>query len=346
MLKKIIGGSISPYKDKQGNLNSTAVSALKKLTLGGIDQWITVRGNNEELPILLFLHGGPGSSQTGVQQKYNTVLEKHYLVVNWDQRGSGKSYSPNIPTESMNINQLLQDAYELVLYLLKRFKKNKVFLMGHSTGAALGLLFAQKYPHLLYAYVGINQPIHREKEEKRSYNFTIQMAQNKNNQKAINQLNNIGFPESGVYRKMDHMVVQRKWLTKFNGVTFKKNAFLININCILSSHLNIKEKLTFMKGFGFSATHLWNELTSLNFFTLVPKIKVPIFFITGKHDRIVFTDLIEEYFHFIKAEEKHLIIFKESGHLACFEEPYKFNQLMINQVLPIYSIRKENKDIK
>ncbi|MFT4413027.1 alpha/beta fold hydrolase [Fredinandcohnia humi] len=335
MLKKLLGGYLSPYKDKQGKSVQNSVATLENIRLGGVDQWITVRGRNKDLPILLYLHGGPGSPQTGAQQKYNPELEEHFLVVNWDQRGSGKSYSPNVTAESMTINQIVADAYDLVQYLLATYKKPKLFIMGQSVGAAYGLLFINRHPELVYAYVGINQPVYREEEEKRSYNYALEMAKKKQNKKAVKELEHIGFPTSGVYQKIDDMVVQRKWLTKYNGVTYKINAVFVNLSYFMSTHLTLKEKVTFMKGFGFSSTNLWDEITSLNFFHLVKEVKVPVFFIAGKHDRIVFPELIEQYYKFVKAEQKQFILFEESGHLACFEEPQRFNEIMIKQVLPL-----------
>ncbi|GAF64287.1 putative hydrolase [Bacillus sp. TS-2] len=336
MLRRLIGGFMPPYKDKQNRIVPNSISTLEKLTIGDVEQWITIRGKDKELPILLFFHGGPGTSQVGVQQKYNSELEEHFIVVNWDQRGSGKSFSQAVTVESMNLNQLLEDADELVLYLIKKFNKKKIFLMGHSFGAALGLLFAHRYPELLYSYVSINQPIQRENEEKRSYEYVLQVAKDNSNRRALKQLEKIGAPTHGVYGKTSELVVQRKWLTKFNGVTFDKNATLINLNCLMSTHLTFLEKLNFFKRFGFSATHLWREFMSLNFFNLVPELKIPIFFIAGKHDRITYAELIKEYFHYVVAEDKHLFIFEDSGHLSCFEEAAKFNQLMLQQVLPIY----------
>ncbi|RUL55625.1 alpha/beta fold hydrolase [Lysinibacillus antri] len=340
MLKKLVGGYMPAFKDKSGNKVSGAISKMEKLTLGGINQWITISGRSDDLPILLFLHGGPGSPQTGAQRKFNKELEDYYLVVNWDQRGAGKSFSQAIAPESMNMNQLLNDAHELVRYLLKRYNKNKIFLMGHSFGAALGLLFAHKYPELLYAYVGINQPIHRT-EEKRSYQYALEAAEKKKNSKAIKELKSIGFPINGVYRKIEDMVIQRKWLTKFNGVTFEKNALFVNMNYMLSPHFTLIEKLTFMKRFGFSSTHLWDEFISLNFFNVVPTLNVPVFLLAGKHDRIVFADLIEQYYEFVKAADRHYILLTKSGHLACFEEEEKFNEIMIKQVLPYYEQAQE-----
>jgi proline iminopeptidase len=336
MLKRLIGGYVPPYRDKQGKLVPTSVSILEKVKLGGVNQWITIRGRNKDLPILLYLHGGPGSPQTGAQQKYNRELEDHFLVVNWDQRGSGKSYTPEVTADSMNLNQMLKDATELVQYLLKKYHQPKIFIMGQSIGSLYGLFLAHKHPELLHAFVAINPPINRSKEEQLSYEFALEMAEKRADKKAIQELEGIGYPAEGVYQNIDDMVIQRKWLTKYNGVTFRKNAAFINMHYLLSHHLTFKEKMSFMKGFGFSATNLWNELTPINFFTLVPELKVPVFFIAGRHDRIITIDLVQEYVNFVKAPEKHLVILEESGHLALFEEPEKFNDILIKQVLPLY----------
>lgn len=337
MLKRLIGGYVPPYRDNQGKLVPNSVSILEKVKLGGVNQWITIRGRKKELPILLYLHGGPGSPQTGAQQKYNRELEDHFLVVNWDQRGSGKSFTPEVTADSMNLNQMLEDTAELVHYLLKKFQQPKIFIMGQSIGSLYGLLLANRHPEFLHAFVAINPPINRSKEEQLSYEFALDMAKKRADKKAIQELEGIGYPVEGIYKTIDDMVIQRKWLTKYNGVTFKKNAAFINMHYLLSHHLTFKEKLSFMKGFGFSATNLWNELTTINFFTLVPELKVPVFFIAGRHDRIIPIDLVQQYADFVKAPEKHLVILEESGHLALFEEPEKFNDVLINQVLPLYS---------
>ena len=324
VFQQLKGGYVKPYRNSDKN----NVTKLEKRTLGNVTQWITIRGKHKDLPILLFLHGGPGSPQTGAQMYYNADLEDDFLVVNWDQRGSGKSYSPEVTPESMNVEQLLSDCYELVKYLTKQFRQKKVFLMGHSVGAVLGLLFVQKFPELVEAYVGINQPVKRDEEEIRSYQFALSMAKAKNHKKAILQLERIGSPKNGFYHSVDDLVTQRTWLTKFNGVTYKLKAASVNIHYILSSHLTLKEKLSFMKGFGFSSTHLWDELTKINFFHLVSEVNVPVYFIAGKHDRIVFSDRLKEYYDFLKAPKKEIYFFEESGHYACFEEANKFNLIM------------------
>lgn len=87
-----------------------------------------------------------------------------------------------------------------------------------------------------------------------------------------------------------------------------------------------------MKGFGFSAANLWDEMTSINLFNTITEVDVPVYFVVGRHDKIVFLDDVEKYFHLLKAPKGKLFIFEESGHLACFEEPDKFNEIMVKQV--------------
>lgn len=334
MFKWLLGGYMPSFKDGNGNVVENSVSKLQKLTLGGIEQWITIRGKHKDLPILLFFHGGPGSPQTGAQRKYNAELEKHFLVVNWDQRGAGKSYSPHIPAETMNFQQLLSDAHELVTYLNETYQKDKIFLMGHSFGAVLGILFAQQYPKLIHAYVGINQPVFREEEEERSYKYTLEMARETGTEKAIRQLEEIGAPIKGSFQSIEKgLVTQRKWLTKFNGVTYQKSANSFNMKYFTSSHLTLKEKVNFLQGFGFSVNHLWAPFASVNLCKTNLVIEVPIYLIAGRHDKIVFPDLVEKYFHQLEAPYKKMYLFENSGHFAIFEEAERFHQIMIGEVL-------------
>ncbi|MCM3442924.1 alpha/beta fold hydrolase [Metabacillus halosaccharovorans] len=305
---------------------------MEKVTLGNVEQWYIARGSSIENPILLFFHGGPGSPQTGAQHKYNRELENYFLVVNWDQRGCGKSYNKNVDPQTMNVQQLLSDAYELVQHLLERFNQKKVYIMGHSMGALIGVLFAEKYPEVISAYVGINQPINRPLEEEISYKFTFDYATKVNDKKAIVELEQIGAPNNGSYKSIDGLVKQRTYLTKIGGVTYKKNAMFINMHYLLSSHFNMRDRLNFFKGFSFTSQHLWEELCSYNIAESIYELDVPVYFVMGRHDKIVH-DLVETFYQKVKAPRKNILILENSGHMACFEEPDVFNSFMINKVL-------------
>ncbi|MBP1154301.1 MULTISPECIES: alpha/beta fold hydrolase [unclassified Paenibacillus] len=136
--------------------------------------------------------------------------------MNWDQRGSGKSYSPLIPSDSMTVDQLISDAHDLTQHLLRVLGKHKLYIMGHSMGALLGMLYVHRYPKFVKSYVGVNQPVNRKAEEEMSYAFIMQMTKDKGLVKAVQDLERIGSPE-GSYRSLDDLVVQRTWLTKLGG---------------------------------------------------------------------------------------------------------------------------------
>jgi pimeloyl-ACP methyl ester carboxylesterase len=117
--------------------------------IGGNDQWVLERSENVDNPIILFLHGGLGTSQLTLNRRNTKNLEKGFIVVNWEQRGAGKSYNAIKDVGKMNIDQFVQDTRELTLYLLKKFHKQKIFLVGHSWGTVIGALTVSRYPALL-----------------------------------------------------------------------------------------------------------------------------------------------------------------------------------------------------
>lgn len=130
------------------------IHSIEKVKLGGLDQWIQIRGEDRSKPILLFLHGGPGFPQMPFSH-LNAELEKEFVVVQWDQRGAGKPYSWSIPDKSMQVDQFVSDAHDLVQLLLQRFRAPKCYLVAHSWGSMFGVLTVARYPELFYAYVGI-----------------------------------------------------------------------------------------------------------------------------------------------------------------------------------------------
>ncbi|GAB6928181.1 alpha/beta hydrolase [Paenibacillus sp. JCM 10914] len=296
--------------------------------MGGVQQWVVIRGHDRTRPLLLFFHGGPGASQLGAQRKYLPELEESYVVVNWDYRGAGKNYTPNIPPETMTMGHLLEEARELAVQLLHRFGQRKLFVMGQSFGALFGLRFIYTYPELVHAYVGVNQPTHRAEEERRSYEWVLGEAGSRDVAKAVHQLKEIGSPVDGLYKTMDDFVIQRRWLTKLGGVTYRKSPTQLNvISNLFTPELSWKERVRFPRGFAFSNTHLWAEFVEHNLFKEIKEVKVPVYFVAGEHDRICH-DLIFDYADLLSAPHKEVIRFHSSGHIACFEEPEAFLNLM------------------
>jgi len=132
---------------------------LLSVELGVMEQWITVRGDDRNNPLLLWLHGGPGSSQMPVAHKYDSLLEKEFVIVHWDQRGAGKSNTRDFDERTMSRNRFIQDCHELTLYLKNTRHRESIYLLGHSWGSQPGVLAARRYPEDYRAYIGLSQVV-------------------------------------------------------------------------------------------------------------------------------------------------------------------------------------------
>jgi len=314
-------------KDNRGKIVEGSVAQLKSLNLGGVEQHILVRGVDKDNPILLFLHGGPGHAQIGYARKYQSQLEESFVVVNWDQRGSGKSYSPGIPKDTMNREQFIADAKELMDYLCQEFDEDKIYLAGHSWGSELGLFLADRFPEKIAAYIGIGQVIDGTKNETVSYDYVMDMARRDNNQKAIEALEEIGRPP---YKNVvKDTTTQRKWLARYGGVERKVNTLRDIIwSSIFSPEYTGLDGIKFAIGNKFTAEAMWGDNEDLNFIEEVTVLKVPVYFVAGRYDYNTPSGLVEEYYNNITAPKKDFIWFENSAHFPHFEEPQKFQEVM------------------
>jgi pimeloyl-ACP methyl ester carboxylesterase len=135
-------GRTPPFRGPDGEVVSGSIAEIAYRRLGGLDQWVMIRGESVDKPPLILLHGGPGLSETSLFRRFNAPLEKSFTVVYWDQRGAGKSFDRNIPRSTMTVEQFISDLDELVDAVCRRLGKTKVAIFGHSWGSALGVLYA------------------------------------------------------------------------------------------------------------------------------------------------------------------------------------------------------------
>lgn len=165
----------------ENNHKNLHISILKKYQIGNTEQVLMINGANRANPLLLFLHGGPGTAQIGYARHFQKELEQHFTVVNWDQRGAGLSYSKQVLKRSMTIRQFTEDAIEIAEMLVNSFKVQKIYLAGYSWGALLALTALQERPDLFYAYYGISQVVNVREEEQAAYRCLEEMNhENKN----------------------------------------------------------------------------------------------------------------------------------------------------------------------
>jgi len=300
------------------------IDSLEEVVIGGLKQWILIRGSDKSNPVLLFLHGGPGSADIFLARHFDGNLVDHFVVVHWDQRGAGKSYSSDIPVETMNRDQFVSDIRELSELLAKRFGVPRIYLVGHSWGSEIGALAAARYPELFSAFVGVGQVVEKNEQEEISYRFVLGMAKKANNEIAIQELEGTGPPPYAGYREME---LERKWLETFGGVTHN-NTLTFNDYLkigLTSPDYDLLDGLRFFRGQEFSEEHLWKERLHTNLFEEAPRIDVPVYFFAGRYDYNTPSELTERYFQQLDAPRgKHLVWFENSGHMVPYEEPEKY----------------------
>jgi pimeloyl-ACP methyl ester carboxylesterase len=321
----------SPFCGPNGAVVPGSIAESSYLHLGGLNQWVMIRGENLNNPPLIILHGGPGFSDTPFFRYCNAQLEKSFTVVYWDQRGTGKSFARTIPRSSMTVEQFIADLDELVEAVCQRVDKRKVALFGHSWGSALGVLYAARYPAKVSAYIGCAQIGDSAAGEAASYALALAEAQRANHRKALKQLRAIG-PPPYTYKSV---LAERTWLQRLDG-QFRIRALWHMGRVVLgapeSSLLDLPKT---MRGFRFTLEAMWPEVSRLNLLEAVPALQMPVFFFLGRRDHWVPPETSVAYFEALSAPAKRLVWFEGSGHEPFVDEPAKFNRAMVELVRPV-----------
>lgn len=305
--------------------------------IGGVKQWIRTIGDDINNPILLYVHGGPGMSTSAISNFYNSDLEKHFIVVHWDQRAAANSYFGKIDKSTMVIKQYVEDTIEVTEYLTKKFKKNKVFIIGHSWGTVLATYAIKERPELYYAYIGMGQVANQEKSEAIAYDFALEECKKAKDKKGIAELEKIGPAVGAIHSSNDWIAVQRKYVFKYKGMFHdpKLNFIKSSLKCFLKDKdYGIKGFYKFVKCQKPNVEVVWpTQLSKVNFFNVESEFQIPVYIFQGAYDHITCTQVAKEYFDFLKAPLKRFYLFEESGHCVSFEEPKKFYNIIVNEIL-------------
>jgi len=314
------------------------VASMEKVEIGGVGQWLIIRGRDASRPVLLYLHGGPGTPETALLHYFNRNLEDHFVVVAWEQRGAGKSYAPDIPPESMNLEQFIQDAHEVTQVLKQRFGVGKVYLVGHSWGAILGILTAHRYPEDYYAYVGVSQPVAFAENEAISYRWVLDTAIARNNRRAIRELQRIGSPVDGRYAGgFRAWAVKGKWVRAFGGALYGKDALPVLARTLLLSPVyTLREKLNYLRGERFALTHLMEVIIQMDLAQAITELDIPAYFCHGEHDYQALCSLAEEFCSRLETPRKRFVAWENTAHGALMEQPARFLELMLDIVAETY----------
>ena len=293
-------------------------------------QYISAHGASSAAPVLLVLHGGPGLAYSGFCRKYQTELEESFIVVNWDQRGCGKSWQIGFDPEELSVGLLLEDVHALTIILKEKYKKEKIFLLGHSWGTRLGLLAAQKYPEDYLAFFGAGQVTGEQGENEALYDKVLETARERADEESVKILLENG---KGAANQDWFTAYLRKKLAQYGFVDRDFNI----VKAVVSSFSGMPDDVKARsEQYWESGAQVYKNLskeiqTMESFFTLIPEIKIPVIFLEGRYDYIASSELAAKYLDKLKAPYKKIVWFENSAHWMLFQESKKFNQAVIEE---------------
>lgn len=310
--------------------SADGINRLEAVELGGVKQWVSIRGENPKAPVLLFLHGGPGSANLAKLRIQTPELEKHFVVVNWDQRGAGKSFSPFAPASALTRKQYVSDAHELVGWLKARFGVEKIYLMGFSWGTVLGLTLASQYPDDFAAFISVSQEVDFQTGERLSLEYALESAYRAGNEQARQELSSVD-PAYSSSDWQTQLGIQRKWLLHFGGVYHSADSFSHEIKMLFfAPEYSFIETSLWPLGSNRSLGQTWPELMQVNFFEEVPALGCPVVFFVGRYDYNAPSSLTESYYQKLDAPAgKRLVWFENAAHDIFFDEPEKLMREML-----------------
>lgn len=314
-----------------------SISELIKIDLNGRKQWISLRGRGKSAPVLLFLAGGPGGTQMAAVRHELTKLENYFVVVNWDQPGSGKSYYAE-KIQNITTDTYIKDGYALTEYLKKRFLKDKIYLIGESWGSALGIFLVDFFPESYHALIGTGQMIDFAETERMDYARAMEIAKDKGDTSLIRRLTANGEPPYYGKNVTLKSAVYLNYLTSYMA----RNPDIHNpgyntFRDISSSEYGLLDKINFFRGVINTYNHVYQQLYDIDMRIGYTKIDVPVYFFLGRYDVNAPTVLVEEYERILEAPDKRIVWFEHSGHSPWINERDKFIEEVILCFLKIDS---------
>lgn len=314
------------------------IERTQAVRIGGIDQWISVRGTDRRNPVLLMLHGGPGYVSMPTSWYFQRGWEEYFTVVQWDQRGAGKTYAANDPASiapTLTRARMLADAEEMVAWLRREFGKERIFVLGHSWGSSLGIQIAQRHPDWLHAYIGLGQITDGMESERRGWQYTMDAARREGNEQAIRELASIApYAAPGKPVVLKDLYLQRKWLARYGGAVYGRDGSDAESKAAkLAPEYTDTDLRTMWDGTEFSSSRMLTDVLAQDFSKLTT-FDCPIVIFNGRHDYNVSATAAAEWFAKVKAPSKQLVWFENSAHEIFNEEPGKTLVSLVRHARP------------
>lgn len=301
-----------------GLSQNASINSTETIEIGRIKQVVSIKGKDTTKPVLLYLHGAGGNSSSVISKadKLTSKLQEHFVVVLWDQRGFGKTFELNRLPQPITFKLMLDDTKELIDYLLKKFARKRLYLVGHSMGSALGIHIAQKYPEILYALVEISPPVNGLESQRLAIDNLKKHFKQINNTKAVKELETIKLPT----KDFELLFIQYKWQTEFDGEKVTDEQW--------------QEARPLLKKALETSDALYDEIYEMNFFRQFTVLKCPVYFFTGRKDFSTNSTLTKRFYKKVKAPKKGFFWFEKSAHNLPDSEPDLMQEIIIKKILP------------
>ena len=336
-------GVEEPFLDENGKVLTNSIAVIEQPIMNGAVQRLVIRGKDMGKPVLLRVHGGPGSTYLPpFFQLAGNDLEDLFVVCYWDQRGSGPAYTPDIPISTITLPQIVDDGLEVAAYLKRKFNKDKIYIEGASWGTTVSAFMVQKNPELFYAYIGIGQMANQALSEQMSWDFAIEKSSENNDSISIRQLLEIGrppYPDKTNAEMAEACDIERLVVDKYVPLKPPVDNAMIKLvkKVLLYNGFSLKNKLNMI--FNYEAmiepayTTLWPTCFHVNLIKDVPEWKIPVFIMHGENDHHTETLLAKEYFDTIQAPFKKWYLFEDAGHGVNIEQPEKYRSIYVDEIL-------------
>jgi pimeloyl-ACP methyl ester carboxylesterase len=318
-----------PITDAKGQPIPGSIAALEKVNINGTEQWISIRGHDVTKPILLNLGmGGPGGGGFSTRSLYEP-LEKDFLVVSWDEPGTGKAYHA-IPISTLTVDRFVDDAYTLTIYLRERFHQDKIYVYGVSWSSIIGIKLIQQHPELFYAYIGNGQMVNTTENDIMGYEFALDYLEKKGDVKTLESLRRNGPPPYTGKNVTGRYVDFLDELNVYMGMP--RLSVIVPIVPFFATEYGYVDKVNHTRGIIDSFDSVYPQLADLDFIQQAPKLDVPVYLFAGRYDVNAMYSIVEEYYNVLEAPHKELI-WLEGGHGLGGDNVQQFVDVMINKVL-------------
>lgn len=310
-----------------GARTSVAINEQGYVPIGGIPQWIGIQGEDTSNPAILYLHGGPGEAQSPFLKTF-APWEREFTVVNWDQRGSGKTYEKNgDATPDTTLERLTTDVAEVTRYALDRLGKRKLVLVGQSFGSMLGLLAAQRAPELYYAFVGTGQFVNNALTMQYRERWARAQATAAHDETGLKALDDVQSLSVNDWKRIG---ASRKWIMSPPDQEYLK----LQTDFMGSPENPKPEAQAWVKGYGFESSKVGEESIVFDATKAAMTLPVPYILIQGRDDHVTPLEPARAYWGKVRSQGKAFAVI-DGGHYACFTNSGQFLAVMRKYVLPL-----------